>query len=76
VRSLLLAGCVSVSVLASASAQQPDPQWIQQQLDATQRRIQQLERGIAVMEASKPQASDPFATKWPPELHQTEGNVQ
>jgi hypothetical protein len=76
VRSLLLAGCVSVSVVASASAQQPDPLWIQQQLEATQQRIQQLERGLAVMEASKPQTTDPFATKWPPDLHQTEGKVQ
>jgi hypothetical protein len=76
VRSLLLAGCVSVSVVASASAQQPDPLWIQQQLEATQQRIQQLERGLAVMEASKPQTTDPFATKWPPDLHQTARKFQ
>ena len=75
-RPLLVVACVGISV--TAAAQQPDPQWIQQQLDATHQRIQQLERSLAAMEqppaANQPQQVDPFATKWPPDLHQT-GNV-
>jgi hypothetical protein len=75
-RPLLVVACVGISI--TAAAQQPDPQWIQQQLAATHQRIQQLERSLAAMEqppaANRPQQVDPFATKWPPDLHQT-GNV-
>jgi len=76
-RPLIIAIIVSISV--SAAAQQPDPQWIQQQLEATQRRIQQLEHSLATMEqpagASQSHQADPFAAKWPPDLHQTAGDV-
>jgi hypothetical protein len=75
-RALLVLASISVS--ATAVAQQPDPQSIQRQLDATHQRIQQLEHSLAAMEQppapSKPQQVDPFATRWPPDLHQT-GNV-
>lgn len=76
-RLLFVAGLVATSV--PAAAQQPDPQWIQQQLDATRQRIQQLERSLAAMEqpaaVSQPRQGDSFATKWPPDLHQTTGDV-
>ena len=75
-RALLVVASIGMSV--SAVAQQPDPQSIQRQLDATHQRIQQLEHSLAAMEQppapSKPQQLDPFATKWPPDLHQS-GNV-
>ena len=75
-RVLLVAGALGIS--ATAAAQQPDPLWLQQQLDATHQRIQQLERSLAAMEhpptANQPQQVDPFATRWPPDLHQT-GNA-
>ena len=75
-RALLVLAFIGMS--ATAVAQQPDPQSIQRQLDATQQRIQQVEHSLAAMEqppaASQPQHVDPFATKWPPDLHQT-GNV-
>jgi hypothetical protein len=75
-RALLVVASISIST--AAVAQQPDPQSIQRQLDATHQRIQQLEHSLAAMEqppaASHPQQADPFATKWPPDLHQT-GNV-
>ena len=75
-RALLVVASIGMSV--SAVAQQPDPQSIQRQLEATQLRIQQLEHSLAAMEQppapSKPQQLDPFATKWPPDLHQS-GNV-
>jgi hypothetical protein len=75
-RALLVVASISLS--ASAVAQQPDPQSIQRQLDATQQRIQQLEHSLAAMEQppalGHPQPVDPFATKWPPDLHQT-GNL-
>ena len=65
----------SLGIYAPAAAQQTDPQWIQQQLDATHQRIQQLERSLAGMEhppaGNQPQQLDPFATRWPPDLHQT-----
>ena len=71
-RPLFVAGLVAIAV--PAAAQQPDPQWIQQQLDATRQRIQQLEHSLAAMEQpaaiKQPQQTDPFATKWPPDLHQ------
>ena len=70
---------VLVGLSVPAAAQQPDPQWIQQQLDATHQRIQQLEHSLAAMEqpaaARQPEQADPFATKWPPALHQTTGDV-
>lgn len=76
VRLLFVAGLLSIAL--PAVAQQPDPQWIQQQLDATQQRIQQLERSLAAMEqpaeARQKQPADPFATKWPPDLHQSAGD--
>lgn len=72
-RPLLIAGLVSIAV--PAAAQQPNTQWIQQQLDATHQRIQQLERSIAAMEqppvAQQKQQTNPFSTKWPPDLHQS-----
>jgi hypothetical protein len=75
-RALLVVAYIGMSV--TAAAQQPDPQSIQRQLDATHQRIQQLEHNLAAMEQppapSKPQQVDPFATKWPPDLHQS-GNV-
>jgi hypothetical protein len=75
-RALLVVASIGMSV--TAVAQQHDPQSIQRQLDATQQRIQQLEHSLAAMEQppapSQPQPVDPFATKWPPDLHQT-GNV-
>jgi hypothetical protein len=75
-RALLVVASIGMSV--TAAAQQPDPQSIQRQLDATHQRIQQLEHSLAAMEQlaapSKPQQVDPFATKWPPDLHQS-GNV-
>lgn len=68
-----------VSVAMPAAAQQLDPQWIQQQLDATHQRIQQLEHSLAAMEqapaARQAQQADPFAPKWPPDLHQTVGDA-
>ena len=48
----------SISISATAVAQQPDPQSIQRQLDATQQRIQQLEHSLAAME-QPPAASQP-----------------
>ena len=73
-RALLVV--VSISMPVTAVAQQPDPQSIQRQLDATHQRIQQLEHSLAAMEElpapNKPQQVDPFATKWPPDLHQRE----
>jgi hypothetical protein len=75
-RALLVVASINIS--ATALAQQPDPQSIQRQLNATQQRIQQLEHSLAAMEQppalSHPQPVDPFATKWPPVLHQR-GNV-
>ena len=75
-RALLVVASVGMSV--TAVAQQPDSQSIQRQLDATQQRIQQLEHSLAAMEQppapSQIHPVDPFATKWPPDLHQT-GNV-
>jgi hypothetical protein len=72
-RALLVVASIGMSV--TAVAQQPDPQSIQRQLDATHQRIQQLEHSLAAMEQppapSKPQQVDPFATRWPPDLHQT-----
>jgi len=72
-RALLVVASIGIS--APAVAQQPDPQSIQQQIDATQQRIQQLEHGLAAMErppaASQTPQADPFATRWPPDLHQT-----
>ena len=47
-RALLVVASISIS--ATAVAQQPDPQSIQRQLDATQQRIQQLEHSLAAME--------------------------
>ncbi len=76
-RPLFVAGIVSIAM--PAAAQQPDPQWIQQQLNATQQRIQQLQRSLAVMEqpaeVRQKQQADPFATKWPPDLHQAARDV-
>ena len=76
-RPLFVAGLVSIAM--PAAAQQPDPRWIQQQLDATRQRIQQLERSLAAMEqpaeARQKQQADPFAAKWPPDLHQSAGDV-
>ena len=76
-RLLFVASFVSIAI--SAAAQQPDPQWIQQQLEATHQRIQQLERSLAAMEqpaeAKQKQQTDPFAAKWPPDLHQTTGDA-
>jgi hypothetical protein len=75
-RALLVVASIGMSV--TAVAQQPDPQSIQRQLDATHQRIQQLEHSLAAMEQpaapSQPQPVAPFATKWPPDLHQA-GNV-
>ena len=75
-RALLVVASIGMSV--TAVAQQPDPQSIQRQLDATHQRIQQLEHSLAAMEQppalGHPQPVDPFATKWPPDLHQR-GNV-
>ena len=72
-RALLVEASINIS--ATALAQQPDPQSIQRQLDATHQRIQQLEHSLAAMEQppapNTPQQVDPFATKWPPDLHQT-----
>ena len=76
-RLLFVAALLSIAV--PAAAQQPDPQWIQQQLEATHQRIQQLERSLAAMEqppaARQPQPADPFAAKWPPDLHQSAGDA-
>jgi hypothetical protein len=68
-----------ISLAAPAAAQQPASQWIQQQLDATREQIRQLEHSLTAKEqaspAAQPQPGDPFATKWPPDLHQSIGNV-
>ena len=77
-RPLFVAGLVAIAV--PAAAQQPDPQWIQQQLDATRQRIQQLEHSLAAMEqpaaaVRQQKQADPFGTKWPPDLHQTTRDV-